>query len=166
MDISNWPNYKMMMLPDWCFGQRWWIGSYAGNTTGKIYHWCAEENLPDKFVVWGILLCFMSPADAQAMRVTIRLARDTAAITADVKGCERLCKGVSSHKIQYELFANQNGVTWINNLRIIVESKDRKLGFVTNGDQAIAYEGTVGVLISGVPREVPDWVVSGLAGMR
>lgn len=166
MDISNWPNYRIMQLPDWCFGRRWWVGSYAGNSKGEVYHWCAEENLPDKFVVWGILMSFMSPICLQAMRVTIRLARDTAALTDDPKGCERLCKSISSHKIQYEFFANQNGVTWIKNLRLIAESKDRRIGFVTNGDQAIAYEGTVGVLISGVPREVPDWVISGLAEMR
>ena len=166
MDISTWPDYKIMMLPDWCFGRRWWVGSYAGNTKGEIYQFCTEESLPDKFVVWGILMSFQEAAATQAMRVTIRLTRNTAAITDDTKGQERMCKGISSHKIQYEFYANQNGVTWINNLRLIVESKDRKIGFVTNGDQAIAYEGTVGVLISGVPRKVPDWVVSGLEGMR
>ena len=166
MDISNWPDYKIMMLPDWCFGRRWWVGSYAGNTNGQAFYWCAEESLPDKIVVWGILLSFLEAAATQAIRATIRLARNTTDITANVMTCERICKGISSHNIQYEFYVNQNGLTWINDIRLIKESKDRKIAFVTNGDQAIAYEGTVGVLISGVPREVPDWVVSGLEGMR
>ena len=166
MDISNWPDYKIMVLPDWCFGRRWWVGSYAGNISGEAFYCCTEENLPDKFIVWGILMSFQGPAVTQAMRCTVRLARDTKAITDDAMGCERICKGISTHNILYEFQANQNGVTWLNNLRLIVQSKDRRIAFVTNGDQAIAYEGTVGCLISGVPREVPDWVVSGLVGMR
>lgn len=166
MDISNWPDYKIMMLPDWCFGRRWWVGSYAGNTNGQVYYWCAEESLPDKFVVWGIMLTFKEPAATEAMRATIRLARDTADITANAVKLERILKGASSHKITYEFYVPQNGLVWINEIRTIHESKDRKIAFATNGDQTIAYEGTVGVLISGVPREVPDWVFSGLAGMR
>lgn len=166
MNTSNWPGYKIMMLPDWCFGRRWWVGGYAGNVNGQAYYYCVEENLPDWFVVWGILMAFKEPAATQAMRVTVRLARNTADITDHLLDCERICKNVSSPGIHFEFYANQNGVTWINDLRTIHESKDRSIAFETNGDQAIAYEGTIGVLISGVPREVPDWVVSGLEGMR
>jgi len=166
MDISNWPDHKIMMLPDWCFGRRWWVGSYAGSTTGVVQYVCSEENLPDKFVVWGVLIAFQSPSCLQAMRVTIRLARNSADITENATTLERLCKGISSHKIMYEFFVPQNGLVWVNDIRTIHESKDRRIAFAANGDQAIAYEGTIGVLISGVPREVPDWVVSGLAGMR
>ena len=166
MDISNWPNHKVMMLPDWCFGRRWWVGSYAGDTNGQVYYFCTEENLPDKFVVWGILLSFLEANALQAIRATVRLARNTAEITANPKDMERICSGISTHNIQYEFYVPQNGLVWINDIRTIHESKDRRIAFATNGDQAIAYEGTVGVLISGVPREVPDWVVSGLVGMR
>ncbi len=166
MDISSWPPYRIMMLPDWCFGQRWWVGSYAGETQGRAYDFCSEENLPDWFVVWGILMTFKEPGGTQAMRVTVRLARNTAEIHDHGLACERVCKGISAHNIYYEFYVNQNGLTWINDLRLILESKDRRIAFMANGDQTNLYEGTVGVLISGVPREVPDWVVSGLAGMR
>ena len=165
MDISNWPDYRIMMLPDWCFGRRWCVGSYAGNTQGKVYYYCTEESLPDRFVVWGILLAFREPLGDRAIRATVRLARDTAEVTADAWGCERVCKGISSHKILYEFFTEQNGTAWVKNLRLIVHSKGRKIAFVTNGDQVNPYTGTVSVLISGIPRQVPDWVVSGLAGV-
>ena len=166
MDVSRWPLHKIMMLPDWCFGRRWWVGSYAGNTSGQVYYFCSEENLPDWFVVWGFLLSFKENAALSAIRATIRLARNTAEITANAMTMERLCKGISAHTILYEFYVPQNGLIWINGIRTIHESKDRRIAFATNGDQVIAYEGTVGVLISGVPREVPDWVVSGLEGVR
>ncbi|GAJ14978.1 unnamed protein product, partial [marine sediment metagenome] len=127
---------------------------------------CSEENLPDKFVVWGIMMAFMSPSCLQAMRVTIRLARNTADIEANGMTLERVCSGISSHGILYEFYVNQNGATWINDIRLIKQSKDRRIAFVTSGDQTILYEGTVGVLISSVPREVPDWIFSGMAGFR
>jgi len=163
MDISNWPNYRIMELPDCCFGRRWWVGSYAGNTEGTVYYCCTEERLPDKFVAWGILLSFREPLANQAIRATVRLARDTAEVTADAWGCERVCKGISTHNILYEFYTNQNGMAWIKNMRTIVESKGRRIAFVSNGDQVHGYFGTIGVLISGVPREVPDWVVGAVS---
>jgi len=78
-----------------------------------------------------------------------------------VNGMERLLKGISIPTITYELYVNQNGVYWIGGQRQIIESAGRKLAYTSNGDQAITYEMTVGVLISALPREVPDWMISG-----
>lgn len=166
MNILNWPEYKIMMLPDWCFGRKWWIGEYMGSTTGRIYYRLGEEQLPDWFVLWGVLVCCRSPNCLEALRLTIRLGDHTPASVTDAQKMERLLKKISIPSIVYELYVNQNGVIWINDQRQIMESKGRRLALVSNGNQAINYEMTVGVLISAVPREVPNWVVSGLAGMR
>ncbi|GAH71077.1 unnamed protein product, partial [marine sediment metagenome] len=43
----------------------------------------------------------------------------------------------------------------------IIESQGRKLAFVSNGDQVIPYETNIGIQISSMPKEVPDWLISG-----
>lgn len=166
MNVSRWPLHKIMMLPDWCFGQRWWIGAYQGGTNGVVHYNMAEENLPDIFVTWGVLISNRAPSATEAHRVTIRLGDKKPADLAATKACDRLMKGISTPGIAYEFYPASNATTWIPGVRTITESKNRKLVIVSNGDQVNSYEMTVGILISSVPKEVPDWVVSGLAGRR
>lgn len=158
MDISKWSLDKIMQLPDWCFGRRWWIGEYLGSTTGVVDYRIGEENLPDKFVVWGILISCRSPACLEAMRVTVRLGTVLPVHVDDLIPMDRIYKGISVSKITYEFFPDSNGVKWIDAGRIVHESKGRKLVIVANGDQVIQYEMTVGMLLSSVPREVPNWL--------
>lgn len=163
MRIDNWPLDRIMRLPDWCFGRRYWIGEYMGSTTGVVYYRFGDENLPDKFVIWGVLVSCRSPNCLEALRVTIRLGHRTPTSGADANTMERLLKGISIPSITYELYCDSNGVTWIGCERLIVESAGRRLALVSNGDQAIGYEATVAILISAMPKEVPDWLISGRA---
>lgn len=162
MRIDNWPMDRVMRLPDWCFGRRWWVGEYMGSGDGLVYYRLGEEELPDKFVVWGIMLSARSPNCLESLRLTIRLGDHVPANVADALTMDRLLKGVSRPTIVYEINPISNGMEWIQCERQIVESQGRRLVMVSNGDQTIAYELTVGVLISSVPKEVEVWQISGL----
>ena len=61
MRIDNWPLDRIMRLPDWCFGRRYWVGQYLYGLGGGIAYGIAEEPLPDKFVVWGVMVSVMTP---------------------------------------------------------------------------------------------------------
>lgn len=130
-----------------------------GSTDGEAFYHIGTESLPDKFVVWGILISARSPACLEALRVTVRLGTALPAVPADVNVLDRICQGISVPAITYEFYVNPNGTTWINAERIIHESNGRKLVVLANGDQVITYEMTVGVLISAMPKEVPNWLV-------
>lgn len=161
MRIDDWPMDRIMRLPDWCFGRRWWVGEYMGSTTGVVFYNFGDEQLPDKFVVWGVLVSCRAPNCLEALRLTIRLGDHLPVSAADAQTMERILKGISIPTICYELYVNQNAVTWINCERLLIESAGRRLALVSNGDQAIGYEMTVGVQISALPKEVPDWLSSG-----
>lgn len=158
MRIDNWPLDRIMRLPDWCFGRRYWVGSYSGSTTGVANYHISEEQLPDKFVVWGVFISNRSPACLEALRLTIRLGDHAPANVADALTMERLFKNISVPTIVYEFYVAQNAVTWVPLQRQLVESSGRRIAFVSNGDQVIQYEMTVGVQISALPKEVPDWL--------
>lgn len=159
--IDNWPLDRIMRLPDWCFGRRWWVGTYCGSTQGTVFYGISEEELPDKFVVWGVFISNRSPNCLEALRLSIRLGDHIPANVADVSGMERLFKGISAPNIVYEFYPESNAMTWVNIQRQLIESSGRRITFVANGDQAIAYEMTVGIQISAMPKELPEWLVSG-----
>ena len=152
---------RIMRLPDWCFGRRWFVGTYQGSVTGVAHYNMSAETLPDKFVVWGAFMSCMSPNCLQALRMTMRLGYKIPGDVAETKTLDRVFKDMSEPDIVYELFCPQNGCFWLNAERRLIESKGRKLVVVTNGDAAIAYEATAAIQISALPREVPDWLISG-----
>lgn len=161
MRIDNWPLDRIMRLPDWCFGRRWWVGAYMGSSTGVAYSAMCEEAFPDKFVVWSVMINSRQPTVSQALRITFRLADNLAAFNANPGGYDRLLKGVSSPLIVFEFFCAPNCSTYVHDLRHIVESSGRRLCIHSNGDQENAYEVTAAVLISAMPKEIPDWLILG-----
>lgn len=162
MKTQNLPMDKIMQLPDCCFGRRWFVGTYMGGTLGVVHYNMSEEQLPDKFVVWGVLFSCMSPNCLQAIRCTIRLGHVIPANIGAAQVLDRVFKDVSVNTIVYEFYINPNGVDFLPCQRQLIESQGRKLVIVTNGDQAIDYESTVAIQISALPKEVPDWLISGL----
>lgn len=160
MDCRNWPLGRIVQLPDECFGRRYWIGTYLGNSNGQIYYEICEDELPDVFVLWGAMFCCRAPSMAEAMRLTVRLGDHEPASVADAQVMERLFKRVSVPTIFYEFYLNGNGLTWIEGLRCLVEAQNHRLCLVSNGDQANAYEATFAILVSPVATEVPEWLIS------
>jgi len=130
-----------------------------GSTSGKAYYRGGEEILPHKFMLWGVMISARSPACLEALRLTIRLGGSAVDTAAKATALQRLFSGISTADILYEYYVNPNGVTWIGCERQLVEPNGKKLSLVSNGDQVIQYEMTVGILISAVPTEVPDWLV-------
>lgn len=162
MDISKWNTNQIMQLPDWCFGGRYWVGEYMGGTLGVVEYKSGQEVLPHRFVLWGIMLSARSPNCLEALRLTIRLAGSAPSSATNAETMALLLDGISTAGTVYEFYPVQNGVTWIGPIRQLVEPNGRKLSMVSNGDQAITYEMTVGLLISAVPTEIPDWLVKGM----
>lgn len=160
MRIDNWPMDRIMRLPDWCFGRRWFVGTYQGSVNGTVHYNISAEQLPDKFVVWGAFMSCMSPSMLQALRMTMRLALQAPVSVETTRVMDRVFKDISEPNIVYEFACPQNGCFWLKAERTLIESAGRRLVVVTNGDAAIAYEATAAIQISALPKEVPDWLFS------
>jgi len=166
MDLSRWPFDKIMQLPDWCFGMRWWVGTYVGTQAANPNYFTIEESVPDVFVLWDILICSAGHTAASHLNITFRLCRQT--LTSDtVKNFRRLLRNMSHRAQMYDMHLPPVSVTHVGPMRNIIEARNDRSGggFKLVGETANC-ENTVACLISGIPREVPDWVVSGLAGVR
>lgn len=160
MNIDNWPMDRIMRLPDWCFGRRWWIGHKGGEAAGDIQYVISNIELPDKFVVWGVVICCSSIVTVNPIQVSLRLGSVIPTTQAGARALERLFKGMCQTAELYEFIVDNRGLTWLNCERLLIESAGRRLVVVTIGDEVNLYEFTAAILISALPKEVPDWLIS------
>ncbi len=166
MDISKWPLHKIMMLPDWCFGQRWWVGTNLGTALAEAVPFLVEESVPDVFVLWDVLILSATANGQTRTDLTLRLCRQ-APTTANVRTFRRLLKGFSRPNLYYEVQLPADIAVHLGPMRNLIEARNDRIGGIFKRLGATAtQEGQITFLISGMPQEVPDWVVSGLAGGR
>ncbi|GAI77893.1 unnamed protein product [marine sediment metagenome] len=67
----------------------------------------------------------------------------------------------------FDIYLPPTVVAHLGPMRNLIEAGNDKIGGALRMTQdADSSENAIACLISGIPREVPDWVVSGLAGMR
>lgn len=166
MDISNWSLDKILELPDWCFGKRWWVGTYVGTLNDEASYFLIEESVPDKFVLWDVVVSTTGHRDAEHANVTLRLCRQVPTST-NIKEYRRLMTNLSNRTQTYDVYLPPVALSHLGPMRNLVEADNDQIGGCLKlvGEGADC-ENSVACLISGIPREVPDWVVSGLAGRQ
>jgi len=162
MELNQlWQLDREMTLPDWCFGRRYWIGAEVSDAEGAGEYQISDQELPDWFVVWGILLSCRSVGCKEAIRFTIRLSITMPTSWLLLNACELMLKSIGTQTWRHEFNIQQNKMVWINEERQIIESKGRRLVFRAEGDGVHAYNINVGVQISALTKEVPEWLISG-----
>ncbi len=166
MDIQKWPFDKIMQLPDWCFGMRWWVGTYVGTEAAGTTYFMIEESVPDVFVLWDVLISTTGSTAATHTNVTLRLCREEPT-GANIKMFERLMRNMSARKQMYDIHLPPVALTHLGPMRNLIEAGNNRIGGALKlVAETATCENAVACLISGIPREVPDWVVSGLAGVH
>jgi len=160
MDIRNWPLDRIMQLPDCCFGRRWQVNVCAQAMTVGGHWMISDAGFPESFVVWEVLVRYISLVPGQA-GVFLKLGDQlpTAASQMRVLGdlldnFGRAADG--GHEVQ---IGNGNNVHLIN-LKVPVFSIGRRL--VVQWDTVAEGFGVCEafVVISAIPKEVPDWLFS------
>lgn len=166
MDVSRWPLHKIMQLPDWCFGQRWWIGTYVGTAADALTYFTIEDRVPDRFVVWSMIYNGANWTAITGFHLALRLAGKSADTDGFWKS-PRLFQQIADETKAYEFFCNGKQGLYLHDMRTAHEARGLRIcGAVKHVDETEACENMCAVLISSLPKEVPDWVVSGLAGVR
>lgn len=166
MNIKSWTLDKIMALPDWCFGQRWWVGTYVGSNNDDIGYWTIEDHLPDTFVIWQMLVNGSAWETGTGINMAVRLA----SAGEDTDGfwkSPRLFHQIAKETMAHEFFLTTLTHFLLVNCRTVHESRGLRIcGSFKILNQSGDSENMVAFLISSIPKEVPDWVVSGLAGVR
>lgn len=161
MDIGNWPINKIMQLPDWCFGRRWFIGLRVSAGGTAAAYAISEERMPERCVVWGMLASTIPGTAGTTLRFTLRLS-EVVPVAATLLTMPRVFPGLCRPQSMYEFWKPPIGTLWVNIERHVIEQPGKcMVAAVAMVGGTGTWEGQIAIQISSVPREVPDWLVSG-----
>jgi len=160
MNIQNWGIGRIMELPDWCFGRRFMV-SCALDLAAATRAWdISEVALPEWCVIWELFI--VGTGDfGKEISVRIALGDQLPAVVAVFDALDPLFMGLGVQGAEPR-YLNVNGVRELSmrRLRMPVAANGRRL--VIEGLTPEAKTGSlfVAIIVSGVPKEVPDWLVS------
>jgi len=161
VDISKWPVRKVMRLPDWCFGDRWPISLHVLTSIGAWQFDIAGLGCGDVFVLWDLWIYGGSEvADQEHLRLTMGQALP--ATMAENSVNEDLLpdfgRAVGVRRVIgvwvpcYLRFPLLRMPIALNGRRVILEVEPDSIG---------QRKVWCGMVVSELPKEVPEWVLSG-----
>ncbi len=160
MDVRNWPMDRIMQLPDRCFGRRWFVGMISGKEDAGADYIVAEPELPTAMVVWGMYLTIRQTA-ITGWKLSYRLGPDMVYDAASFDALERVFPNLAHISFLYEIWSNNCDQMIVTGLRNFVEPNGRRLVMAIATVDGTGYrEAAAGLLISSIPKEVPDWLLS------
>ncbi len=161
MDIRNWPMDKIMQLPDCCFGRRWPISVGVSDVAAATHYDISEAALPERCVVWSMFFIPHTTTAAHT-RVTLSLGDVLPTTDAQFDALEPVFRDLGCWDGNRRVFCVHVYVTGlILPIRQPVLSSGRKLVGRFEVAAVSPYPIVVGVIISSIPTEVPDWLCSG-----
>ncbi len=161
MDIRNWPVDRIMQLPDWCFGRRWPVGlQFTTPDANPVFDIC-EAALPEVCILWEVSL-FVSGLPGITVGFTLALGDQLPADDAAFNVCELLFPGVESPEgIRGEIEKLTDSGPPAFQIRQPVATAGRRIvgRAIRILGEALAAQAVI--IVSSVPTEVPDWLISG-----
>jgi len=160
MDISNWPINRIMQLPDNCFGRRWPIGFAQLTPDAEPHFEICETGLPEVCVIWSISTVCIGTFSS-GINIQLRLGDNMPATDAEFLAFEPLIDDITGTGA----VRNSIVVPGISGphrfpIRKVVASAGRRLVGRFQRIATTAMGGQVIVVVSSMPTEVPDWLVS------
>jgi hypothetical protein len=166
MRIDHWPFDRIMQLPDWCFGQRYVVSCSPRAYDGALAWDISEIALPEKFVLWELLWDSYNcswPIDY------IRIALGDQLPTAHAQFMELtpLIMGLGAQGPEpREIAGCIYQPLHLVNIRKPYQSCGRRLvceAYATAGKTNYTH---VIIVVSAMPKEVPDWLISGRVNVQ
>jgi len=160
MDIRNWSFDQIMQLPDSAFGRRFPVGVCPSAGTSATAWDIAEVAFPERIVVWELVVW----ADFQRFYVDhfrLAIGDQLPVAAAQMSLLDPLLQGIGLQGAGPRNIHNEyrNGFA-VRGMKMPVMTSGRRLvGEVTaTGDGAARLQ--VVVVVSSVPSEVPDCLIS------
>jgi len=150
-----------MQLPDECFGRRWAVISSHQIAADATDEWLVKQPLPDGCVLWGLRV-IQGGSEAGVHWVKIALGDNEPVSDATFDAFERLFPG------DFDNAAEEGAIYFMYpspvdmQLRMPIVSMGRRFAVQAhNGNNLVIMNMCVVFLISSIPTEVPDCLLSG-----
>lgn len=160
MDVSNWPLNNILQLPDSCFGQRFEISFSAKGVDPATVYLISELALPEVAVLHELSIDFGSfyippagPAFMAALTMRFVLA-DQIPTVATLPNFENMFQGFDG--VDHEVV----GRLHLCRLRKAYRVSGRRVALAVTSDSTGKYIWNASMVFSGLPKEVPDCLLS------
>lgn len=161
MDIRNWPLDRIMQLPDCCFGRRFPVCLCAKSISGAVHWDISEVALPERCVIWSFN-AWSGFAYYSIDFFRLALGDHLPTTTAEMDTLEPLFHGFGFQG------AEPRNIPGGLYLRLAIS--DLRMPIFTSGLRPVLeVKSTTGancllqvvLIVSSLPTEVPDWLISG-----
>ena len=160
MDIRKWGLDRIMQLPDGCFGRRWPIIFSGTIVSGAKGYFISELALPERSVIWQLFFWCPAIGGLETFNLSIFAAYaigDQLPSAAIWPTLEPLFQGVDRVIIPTGAFYAFTGVL---NMKVPVMTSGRRICLRVQNSSTISLLCCSGLVISSVPNEVPDCLLS------
>lgn len=161
MNISNWPIGRIMQLPDCCFGQKWLVTAEGYSANGARAWDMSELAYPDRMVLWEVNLCWVFSDDwGQRARIAMAdvLPRTAGMMSANVPLLQGI--GIQGPEPRF-IYSNIYGGNEKISLRKYMEPQGKRLVIEAYSTAEHYLRIRVHTVVSSMPNEVPEWLISG-----
>lgn len=150
-----------MQLPDCAFGERWPIILQGAGSTGIPVYRISMGALPEWTVIWEIWGSTCATVGSWC-RFRFRLGDQLPTTEAQFQGMDALFRGFEDYVgLGSAIMFNPVNPPTLRRLRVPVHAAGRRLVMGFDVTSAIAQPICAGLVISSIPKEVPDWLISG-----
>lgn len=161
MNISQWSVGRIMQLPDCVFGRRWPIIFSARLTVAAGRYYISEMALPDVCVLWELYFD-SSPLSTGVLPplspVSIYLGDQLPTTDGEMAVMEPLFPEADELIAGLRSFRRSGH---LSQLRKPIMAQGRRVVLRLQGGTVVPIDVFVGLVFSSMPKEVPDWLISG-----
>lgn len=161
MDVRRWGLNQIMQLPDCCFGRRYLVSCSLNVLSAQRVWDISEVALPDRCVIWELMIRgTTSPENIVDLRIALGDQLPTA--VAMFNRLEPMFMGLGRQAAEPRPMVVAGGdlMHW-DRLRLPVAAQGRRLVIEALTGELVVGNVLVGIVVSGLPTEVPDWLCSG-----
>lgn len=165
MNVEKWPLEKIMQLPDCAFGRRFLVSCEVKGYGAAVKFDMAEIPFPDRMVIWQVSIEAYYMSDLESY---IRLALGEQIVTSEAMFMllDPLIYGYGYQGPEPRIisfFTNYGQTSLL--LRMPIETKGQRLLMMSSSEDTKHAKCRVSVVVSSIPKEVPEWLISDRAGL-
>lgn len=161
MRVDDWSLDRIMQLPDWCFGRRWQISLYALSTAGAPVWDITEMGLPERCVLWE-WTAWSTYIWLQGDRWRLALGDQLPTTVAMMNVLSPLLYGLGVQEAEPRgIIGTYYTSLAVRGLRLPIESAGRRLILEVDAVAEGVKDFQFAAVISSMPKEIPDWLISG-----
>lgn len=161
MNISQWSIGRIMQLPDCCLSRRFSVFVTIQTVGDSTQYDISELALPDRTIIHEFAF-WAAGTFGQFTSIRLALGDQLPTATTEMDTLDPLFHGLGVQGPEPRVLLAMVGVSvHFDRLKMYVPAQGRRLILETTTLAGTNPAVSVGIVVSAVPTEVPDWLISG-----